>query len=263
MESCIYQEKNSGHCTLLWIVYHIYFFEATLFIVWACLWNKPETMFLFHYYYCCIYIRKQDIFKAWRQLNCPDNQIPFSLTPDFSQRPDGTAALKIDVQSALKINTDLGNLDQAGRIFQSQGSIPWRKPPNVTESIYPLLSKLYMSWRSMVSGSAGAHQETQFQTLGPSVESIFLPVSETITLGTVNTICHLVSAAKLWPQDTDKPHLDNLPWTTPLWLSFNRMGHTDASPSILIISMYTALQYCFYFRQIKPADDSAEDRNTN
>lgn len=75
--------------------------------------------------------------------------------------------------------------------------------------------------------------------------------------GIVNTICHLISAAKLWTQATGKPHLGNFTQTT-LWFPFYRMANADAFPCILITSKNWALWHCSYFGQCKPPDDSAE-----
>lgn len=206
-----------------------------------------------------LYTHLQYITKT--KLICPQNAKfpPFSYirllsTAQFHR----SCKNKRSLQSALKINTDLGYLDRVGSVFKRQGSSSGRKlSPNGTETILPL-SKSHRAGRSVASGSAGAHQETQFWSSGPSTESIFLPAPKHTTSSIVNTICHRISAAKLWPQDTGKPHLDNLACRTTLWFPFYRIGNADAFLCTLIISKHCALKYCDYFRQHKRPDDSAE-----
>lgn len=206
-----------------------------------------------------LYTHLQYIMKT--KLICPQNVKfpPFSYirllsTAQFHR----SCKNKCSLQSALKINTDLGYLDRVGSVFKRQGSSSGRKlSPNGTETILPL-SKSHRAGRSVASGSAGAHQETQFWSSGPSTESIFLPAPKHTTSSIVNTICHRISAAKLWPQDTGKPHLDNLACRTTLWFPFYRIGNADAFLCTLIISKHCALKYCDYFRQHKRPDDSAE-----
>lgn len=87
-------------------------------------------MFIFYYYYYDVYTRKQYFFKRLNTIKlCIDHQIPFSPTPDFFSEAwwHSSSENRCALQSALKINTDLGNLEQAGSIFQSQGSITGRK----------------------------------------------------------------------------------------------------------------------------------------
>lgn len=198
-----------------------------------------------------LYTHLQYIMKT--KLNCPQNVkfLTFSYIRLLSKAQFRRSCKnRCSLQSALKINTDLGYLDRVGSVFKRQGSSSGRKlSPNGTETICPLC-KSHRAGRSVASGSAGAHQETQLWSSGPSTESIFLPVPKHTTSSIVNTICHWISAAKLWPQDTGKPHLDNLVCRTTLF-PFYRIGNADAFLCTLIISKRCALKYCDYFRQHK------------